>query len=320
MIEADELVVDGVIIAVPHHYHFDVGTKALKAGLHILMEKPLTADMKEAQALYELAMRHPEQAFIINNTANWQKGSREAFRSVASGSLGELRHVNCVFAAPLNWLFEGDHHGGWSRPHGTMQGNGFGWGQFSHTFSWVFKVTGLVPKTVYAVCRSSERTGADLFDAVTVTCTNGATISASGVGSCPDQGFKVISNWLFGTKGMLNYSGLAGSDNVKIDQAAGKTDVEGDGGRAHLEIWYNDGTYERGPPVEFEHLDQGGTGPGSLDALILACKGKPYYDGSSIVEGIKCVCTIEAMYRSAKSHRPEEVIIFPNFQNYNGNI
>jgi hypothetical protein len=58
-----------------------------------------------------------------------------------------------------------------------MKGNGFGWGQFSHTFGWVYMVTGLTPKSVYCVAATSPKTGADLFDAVVVTCTNGCTIS-----------------------------------------------------------------------------------------------------------------------------------------------
>ena len=229
-----------------------------------------------------------------------------AFDMVAAGKLGELRHVNCVFAAPLGWLFEGSAHASWSQKSGTMRGNGFGWGQFSHTFGWVFKVTGLTPSTVYAVCTKSATTGADLYDSVVITCTSGATISASGVGACPDKGFKVVGNWLFGTQGMLSYCGLAGSDNVQL--------VEGDAEaaaatrhRPHLEIWRNDGTHEVGPPVEFEHLDQGGTGPGSMDAFVAACRGEPYYVGVGAVEGVKAVAAIEAMYRSAASGQAEPV-------------
>lgn len=37
----------------------------------------------------------------------------------------------------------------------------------------------------------SEVTGADIYDSLTITCTCGAVISASGVGTCPDGGFKV---------------------------------------------------------------------------------------------------------------------------------
>ena len=186
-----------------------------------------------------------------------------------------------------------------------MKGNGFGWGQFSHTFGWVYRVTGLTPVSVYCVASSSSVTGADLFDAVVVTCEGGCTISASGVGVCPDIGSKVVGNWLFGTEGMLSYGGAAGSDNVENAAAA----AEGAGAKAgpKLQWWRNDGTSGVGPDFEFEHLAMDGTGPGSMDAWIAACHGAPYFRGAGALEGLKAVATIEAMYRSALSGKAEAV-------------
>jgi len=300
------LALDGVLCAAPHGVHSAVGTAVLKAGLHLLMEKPMTTDVEEARALLELARLRPNQAFIINNTANWQPGTLAACEAVNAGKIGTLRHINCVFAAPLGWLFEGTEHASWSSPHGAMLGNGFGWGQFSHTFAWVFKVTGLTPKSVFAVSTASKVTGADLWDGVTITCTNGCTIMASGVGACPDHGFKVVGNWLFGSDGMLSYCGLAGSDNVNVPLADSPAAVPGRSSR--LELWLNDGTYVVGPPVQFEHLDQTGPGPGSLDAFVRACRGEPYFDGAGPLEGLKAVATIDSMYRSIQSGKLEEVV------------
>ena len=106
---------------------------------------------------------------------------------------------------------------------------------------------------------------------------------------------------------MLSYGGLAGSDNVENEAAA-----EAGGGRAkagaRLEYWRNDnGTHVIGPAFEFEHLDQGGTGPGSMDAWIAACHGVEYYAGATALEGLKAVATIEAMYRSAQTGKAESV-------------
>ena len=154
----------------------------------------------------------------------------------------------------------------------------------------------------------SAATGADLYDAVTITCTNGATISATGVGACPDKGFKVVGNWLFGTAGMLSYSGLAGSDNVQLEEGATKErDVAGAASGPRLEIWTNDGAHERGPPFEFGHLGQDGPGPGSLDAFVKACNGEKFYEGAGPHVGLKAVATIEAIYRSAQAGGPVEV-------------
>jgi len=300
----DALALDGVLIAVPHQHHFSLGKAVLEAGLHQLMEKPMTANVDEAVTLAALARERPSQAFLLNNTANWQPGTVAAFEAVSAGKIGEVRHVNCLFAAPLSWLFEGEEHTSWTKPAGGMLGNGFGWGQFSHTFSWVFKVTGLTPARVYAVSTKSAHTGADLYNALTITCTNGCTISASGAGACPDHGFKVVGNWVFGSEGMLSYSGFAGSDNVNVDAVEAGLPAR----RSRLEVWRHDGAHELGPPVEFEHLDQDGTGPGSLDAFVAACRGEAYFDGATSAEGLKAVCTIDAMYRSAVSGQPEDVL------------
>ena len=93
---------------------------------------------------------------------------------------------------------------------------------------------------------------------------------------------------------------------MQLEGAGGGGEAKGGGG-PRLEIWTNDGGHEVGPPVEFEHLDQGGTGPGSMDAFVAACRGQGYYEGAGALEGLKAVATIEAMYRSARSGQPEAV-------------
>ena len=107
---------------------------------------------------------------------------------------------------------------------------------------------------------------------------------------------------------MLSYSGLAGSDNVQLEEGkASERDVAGAASGPRLEIWTNDGAHERGPPFEFEHLEQDGPGPGSLDAFVKACNGETFYEGAGPHVGLKAVATIEAIYRSAQAGGPVEV-------------
>jgi hypothetical protein len=61
---------------------------------------------------------------------------------------------------------------------------------------------------------------------------------------------------------------------------------------------------------EFENYDQfanNGTGPESLHAFVDACRGQPFYNGADGTVGLRVVQTLDAMYRSAKSGRPERV-------------
>jgi predicted dehydrogenase len=56
----DELLgdVDAITIAVPTPAHFSVASAALERGKHVLVEKPITTTLTEADALLEIAARH----------------------------------------------------------------------------------------------------------------------------------------------------------------------------------------------------------------------------------------------------------------------
>ncbi|OGS07476.1 MAG: hypothetical protein A2270_09425 [Elusimicrobia bacterium RIFOXYA12_FULL_51_18] len=49
--------VDAMVVAAPTEYHSDIGMKALEAGIHVLMEKPLANSEEGARKLLELAER-----------------------------------------------------------------------------------------------------------------------------------------------------------------------------------------------------------------------------------------------------------------------
>jgi hypothetical protein len=86
-------------------------------------------------------------------------------------------------------------------------------------------VTGLTPAKVYCAMNFSDNTGADIYNSAVITCTNGATISLSGIGVIPDHGFKVVGNWVFGSEGMLSCNDLCA--NTGSDGALGDYDTSG---------------------------------------------------------------------------------------------
>ncbi|MDP3939192.1 MAG: Gfo/Idh/MocA family oxidoreductase, partial [Deltaproteobacteria bacterium] len=51
----DDPSIDAVAICTPVHTHFPIASAALKAGKHVLLEKPLTHSTETAQALVDLA-------------------------------------------------------------------------------------------------------------------------------------------------------------------------------------------------------------------------------------------------------------------------
>eukprot|EP01047_Picozoa_sp_COSAG01_P076234 COSAG01_NODE_13324_length_1601_cov_1.193742_1_plen_194_part_00 len=180
-----------------------------------------------------------------------------------------------------------------------MLGNGFGWGQLAHPFAWLFMVSGLTPAKVFSFNGKGTKTPADMFDAASILCTNGATISVSGVAAIPGND-KIIENRLVGTEGILSYCG--------VDEDKGKTslddDASGDEGSEQaanggLSLSRFDGRVEAHPGFEFENTDMDGDGPESLQAFLDACRRQPYFPGADALVGLKAVATLDAMYRSA---------------------
>jgi len=68
--------IDAVIIAVPATQHSDTGLQALRAGKHVLIEKPIASDLKGAEALLSVAR---EKGLVL------QVGHQERFVLRAAG-------------------------------------------------------------------------------------------------------------------------------------------------------------------------------------------------------------------------------------------
>merc|ERR1712096_566217 len=151
-----------------------------------------------------------------------------------------------------------------------MVGNGFGWGQMSHLFVWVFQTTGLAPETVSCSMQYSKATGADVYDSGVITCVGGATISFSGVACLPGDAYssepagKVIDCKVFGSEGAL----LFGGDDRR--PASGQ-----------LELRRNDGTTILPGGFMFENCEEDGDGPESLQSFLDACRGEECVDMAS---------------------------------------
>ena len=57
--------VDAVVTTTPHYLHPEMGIAALRAGLHVLVDKPAGVYTKQAQELVDFAATRPELTFAI---------------------------------------------------------------------------------------------------------------------------------------------------------------------------------------------------------------------------------------------------------------
>jgi len=81
--------IDGALIAVPHHLHEDTATRALGAGLHVLLEKPLAPTLDACDRILDAAAAAGTVFMVAENAQYWPE-VRTARRLVAEGAIGDV--------------------------------------------------------------------------------------------------------------------------------------------------------------------------------------------------------------------------------------
>lgn len=107
--------VDGVVIATPVRAHYHLAKQALLHGKHVLVEKPLTASVEEAEELVALA-RRMGRVLMVGHTFEYSPAVNELRKLVQSGDLGK---IYCVETERVNLgLFRRDINVIWDlAPH-----------------------------------------------------------------------------------------------------------------------------------------------------------------------------------------------------------
>jgi len=98
----DELLIDNEIEAVyiplPNHLHVPWSIKALQAGKHVLVEKPVALDSRDARKLLDESLKYPGlkimEAFMYRHHPQWLKVKE----LVESGRIGSLRTIQSSFS------------------------------------------------------------------------------------------------------------------------------------------------------------------------------------------------------------------------------
>lgn len=84
---------DAVVIATPVGTHYRFARAALEAGKHVLVEKPLTSNSREAEELIELAERNG-LTLMVDHTFIYTGAVRKIKEIVEGGELGELLYFD----------------------------------------------------------------------------------------------------------------------------------------------------------------------------------------------------------------------------------
>ena len=103
-------------IVTPNHLHAPVAEAFLKAGIHVICDKPVTTTSRDAKKL--LALVHKTgRIFAVTHNYSGYPMVRHARQMVQEGQLGEIRLVQVEY--PQDWLTEPLEAAARSRPRGA---------------------------------------------------------------------------------------------------------------------------------------------------------------------------------------------------------
>ena len=106
-----------VVVNTPDKFHFDMAKAAIKAGKHVLVEKPVTLLSEQAEELIELAQKKNVVLTVFQNR-RWDADFRTIQAVIEEAKFGRLIEFESHFdryrtyIAPNTWKEEGDEYSG----------------------------------------------------------------------------------------------------------------------------------------------------------------------------------------------------------------
>ena len=100
--------IDALIITTPHPSHANYAVRALAAGKHVLIEKPVATNVADARGL--IAAKKASGAAAMALPLDWTAPVAETARLVAAGAIGIVTSMDSVFChqGPVHapWFFD----------------------------------------------------------------------------------------------------------------------------------------------------------------------------------------------------------------------
>lgn len=274
--------IQGAIVAVPHHAHYEVATLVLDANLHMLLEKPMVLYAKEAKALVELAA-NKEREIMMGYTFPYIDAMQQA--KTWAAEIGEIEYATCSMSSMtyeflrgkpeeyrevMQYPVTGPSESTYSDP--KVAGGGQGHLQITHSAAMMFHMAPQLRTEIVTAFMNNLDAKVDVADAIAARMTNGAVVTVGSTGNIGKGDGGIVEVHLHGSEGRVLADAISG--------------------RVHLRK--HDGTEE--------HIEPHGPGyPGAIPSqrfveLLLDGKENPFpghHDGLYTVE------MLDAAYRSA---------------------
>lgn len=145
---------DAVVVATPHYSHSALVKKALEKGISVLVEKPITVTVKDANSVIEVAKAHPEAVFAIMYNQRSNSIYARAKKIIESGKLGDLQRASFTVT---DWYRTQYYYnmGGW-RASWSGEGGGTLINQCVHQIDILQWLLGM-PEKIISRCKTEGR-------------------------------------------------------------------------------------------------------------------------------------------------------------------
>ncbi|HVS32826.1 MAG TPA: Gfo/Idh/MocA family oxidoreductase [Thermoanaerobaculia bacterium] len=223
--------IDLISVVMPPSLHLEISSAALRAGKHVICEKPTAMNEAEAEQLLDLAREHPGRIALIDHELRFLPAWRAARERVAQ--LGGVRLIEVRYASPGR----GDRGREWTWWSDAGEGGGI-WGAVGSHFIDTIRFLGLEIEAAQALLHTviTERpldggkraVTSDDFDAVNLRLSGGAvaalTLSAVASGQdeaaqitvhCERAALRLVGEELLEAEPMKPYRRVAGGDLQK---------------------------------------------------------------------------------------------------------
>jgi len=94
--QAGQILFEAVDIMVPHHLHYPVTMQALRAGLHVLLEKPIAPTVSECNDILEQSEKAGVMLMVAENS-QYRGEVIKARELILAGDIGEIITARAVY-------------------------------------------------------------------------------------------------------------------------------------------------------------------------------------------------------------------------------
>ena len=209
--------VDLVTLITPHNTHTPLALQALKAGRHVVSEKPLAITTGQCDAMIAAAKKSKVVLSTYHNR-HWDGSIMEVLRQLRSGVIGEVIRIEAHMGAwdkPRDW---------WRSSKSTAGGILYDWGVHLLEYSLqiiqsdILEVTGFARNGYWGpqICWKDDAIEDEGFAVVRFASGQWLTLAITSIDSSPKRGMLEIT----GTEGtyIMNYS-----DYETIGHKGGRT-------------------------------------------------------------------------------------------------